>query len=149
MTLIEASKQSKKDVRIIILEARNRVGGRTFTESIDFHSQNNASGNHSAADVTVSIDVGGQWVGPTQKRILKYIKEFKLELKEQVYVDKVHPPSHGLDSLVECVGYENPILDEVKKNKKLFKNTYILLIELFICFYYRNRWRNFEHSHKR
>ncbi|HEY8637740.1 MAG TPA: FAD-dependent oxidoreductase [Solirubrobacteraceae bacterium] len=41
--------------RVIVLEARNRVGGRTLNESI--------GGGH-------VVEVGGQFVGPTQDRIL-------------------------------------------------------------------------------
>lgn len=39
---------------VIVLEARNRVGGRTYTTS--------------ASDGTL-LDLGGQWIGPTQHRI--------------------------------------------------------------------------------
>ena len=41
-------------VSVVVLEARNRVGGRTWTQAL--------SG--------APIDVGGQWVGPTQDRVL-------------------------------------------------------------------------------
>ncbi|MGI9058256.1 MAG: flavin monoamine oxidase family protein [Ktedonobacteraceae bacterium] len=41
-------------VDVIVLEARDRVGGRTYTVS--------------ASDGTL-LDLGGQWVGPTQHRI--------------------------------------------------------------------------------
>ena len=40
---------------VIVLEARNRVGGRTYTTT--------------ASDGTL-LDLGGQWIGPTQHRIL-------------------------------------------------------------------------------
>lgn len=42
-------------IDVIVLEARDRVGGRTYTVS--------------AQDGTL-LDLGGQWVGPTQHRIL-------------------------------------------------------------------------------
>lgn len=41
-------------VDVVVLEARDRVGGRTFTQP--------------AADGTL-IDLGGQWMGPTQHRL--------------------------------------------------------------------------------
>jgi monoamine oxidase len=43
---------------VVVLEARNRVGGRTWTKSV--------SG--------VPVDFGGQWIGPQQKRIAALAK---------------------------------------------------------------------------
>lgn len=40
--------------RVLVLEARDRVGGRVFTQALD-------NG--------VRVDLGGQWIGPTQDRI--------------------------------------------------------------------------------
>src|SRR5579862_5923256 len=41
-------------VDVVVLEARDRVGGRTYTKV--------------ASDGTL-LDVGGQWIGPTQDRL--------------------------------------------------------------------------------
>ncbi len=41
-------------IEVVVLEARNRVGGRTYTRP--------------ASDGTL-LDLGGQWIGPTQQRI--------------------------------------------------------------------------------
>ena len=41
-------------VEVVVLEARDRVGGRTYTRA--------------ASDGTL-LDLGGQWIGPTQQRI--------------------------------------------------------------------------------
>lgn len=49
---------------VAVLEARDRVGGRTLNVSI-------AAGK--------SVEIGGQWVGPTQKRVLALIGELGLE----------------------------------------------------------------------
>ena len=49
--------------RPVVLEARERVGGRTLNESIG------------GGDV---LEIGGQWVGPTQKRVLALISELGL-----------------------------------------------------------------------
>lgn len=49
---------------VVVLEARDRVGGRTFTLT--------------EADGVV-VEHGGQWVGPTQDRALALIEEFGLE----------------------------------------------------------------------
>jgi monoamine oxidase len=48
----------------VVLEARDRVGGRTLNESI--------------GDGKV-VEIGGQWVGPTQLRVLEVISELGLE----------------------------------------------------------------------
>ena len=47
-----------------MLEARDRVGGRTL--------------NHSIGDGKI-VEVGGQWVGPTQTRVLELMRELGLE----------------------------------------------------------------------
>jgi monoamine oxidase len=49
---------------VVVLEARERVGGRTLSESI--------------GDGKI-VDLGAQWVGPTQDRILALIRELGLE----------------------------------------------------------------------
>lgn len=49
---------------VVVLEARDRVGGRTLNEPI--------------ADGKV-VDIGAQWVGPTQDRVLALIGELGLE----------------------------------------------------------------------
>jgi monoamine oxidase len=48
------------DIDVVVLEARNRVGGRTYTVS--------------ASDGTL-IDHGGQWSGPTQERLAALASE--------------------------------------------------------------------------
>ncbi|KAJ7405469.1 amine oxidase [flavin-containing] A [Willisornis vidua] len=55
---------SESGVSVVVLEARNRVGGRTFTirnEHVGY------------------VDVGGAYVGPTQNRILRLAKELGVE----------------------------------------------------------------------
>ncbi|XP_075030028.1 amine oxidase [flavin-containing] A-like [Calonectris borealis] len=55
---------SESGVSVLVLEARNRVGGRTFTVR-------NNQVNY--------VDVGGSYVGPTQNRILRLAKELGIE----------------------------------------------------------------------
>ncbi|CAI9180401.1 unnamed protein product [Rangifer tarandus platyrhynchus] len=55
---------AEHEVNVLVLEARERVGGRTYTvrnEHVDY------------------VDVGGAYVGPTQNRILRLSKELGLE----------------------------------------------------------------------
>ena len=49
---------------VVVVEARERVGGRTL--------------NHTFADGTV-VEVGGQWIGPTQRRMERLANELGLE----------------------------------------------------------------------
>jgi monoamine oxidase len=49
---------------VVVLEARDRVGGRTLNEPI--------------GDGKV-VEIGAQWVGPTQDRVLELIRELGLE----------------------------------------------------------------------
>ncbi|XP_053313442.1 amine oxidase [flavin-containing]-like [Spea bombifrons] len=49
---------------VVVLEARDRVGGRTFTVK---------------NDKVKYVDLGGAYVGPTQNRILRIAKEFAVE----------------------------------------------------------------------
>ncbi len=53
---------------VVLLEARDRIGGRTFTET--------------RADGTW-IDRGGAWVGPGQDRILALMSEFGVSRYKQ------------------------------------------------------------------
>lgn len=57
--LVEAGK------KVVVLEARNRIGGRTHTEDV-------LPG--------LTLDVGGQWVGPTQLRVMRAIRDHKIPL---------------------------------------------------------------------
>lgn len=56
--LVEAGRE------VVVLEARERVGGRLL--------------NHALADGTV-VEVGGQWIGPTQRRMAKLVADLGLE----------------------------------------------------------------------
>ena len=48
---------------VIVLEARDRVGGRTY--SVDFGG--------------ARVDLGGQWIGPTQNRVRELVDELGIE----------------------------------------------------------------------
>lgn len=49
---------------VLVLEARDRVGGRTLTKRGEDGSW---------------VDLGGSYVGPTQDHILRLVKEFDLK----------------------------------------------------------------------
>ena len=58
--------QAGRDV--LVVEARDRVGGRTWNREVT------APGAKSGT----IVEIGGQWVGPTQDRVLAYIDELGL-----------------------------------------------------------------------
>ena len=62
--LAAARKLTAAGVDCVVVEARDRVGGRTL--------------NHSIGDGKI-VEVGGQWVGPTQTRVLELMRELGLE----------------------------------------------------------------------
>lgn len=57
--LSAAQRLQRQGRRVVVLEARDRVGGRVWTRQVE----------------GVAIDLGGQWVGPTQTRLLATIAE--------------------------------------------------------------------------
>jgi monoamine oxidase len=59
--LTAARRIQQEGRRVVVLEARDRVGGRVL--------------NHTFADGTI-VELGGQWVGPTQDRVLAFAEEF-------------------------------------------------------------------------
>lgn len=58
---------------VAVLEARDRVGGRTQTDTVVVPKD---KGEKEGEDVTT--DVGGAYVGPTQDRILRVAKELSI-----------------------------------------------------------------------
>lgn len=71
---------------VLVLEARDRVGGRTLTKRVEIKGQKNAGGGGTttAADAVSNtkklwIDLGGSYVGRTQDCLLNLIDELKLE----------------------------------------------------------------------
>ena len=57
--LAAARRLTAEGIDCVVLEARDRVGGRTL--------------NHPIGDGKV-VEVGGQWVGPTQTRVLELMR---------------------------------------------------------------------------
>ncbi len=67
---------SRNGKKVLVLEARDRVGGRTYTVT---------------ADCGMPVDIGGQWLGPGQNRALALAEELDLTLWPQ--------PEHGIHIL--------------------------------------------------
>ena len=72
--LIAARDLLAANVSVLVLEARDRVGGRLL--------------NHTLANGSV-VELGGQWVGPTQDRVLALAEELDLGLFP-TYVEGEH-----------------------------------------------------------
>lgn len=69
--LVAARRLVQAGKRVVVLEARDRVGGRTWS--------------HALAPGCIA-ELGGTWVGPTQDRVLALVKELGLTLFDQ-YVE--------------------------------------------------------------
>jgi len=65
--LVAATELRNSGYHVAVLEARDRVGGRTLNREIP-----NSGGQ--------VIEMGGQWIGPTQHRALKLVEELGLRL---------------------------------------------------------------------
>ncbi len=99
----------KQGLKTVILEARNRVGGRTETKWLEDGTQ---------------IDLGGQWLGPTQDRMYELAEEYDvLTFPSQLfgkgqyhYLEDVHDQEpeemldlfETIDKLAEQVNLEFP-----------------------------------------
>jgi monoamine oxidase len=86
---------SSKSIKCIVIEGRSRVGGRTLSQQMN--------------DEQWTIDLGGQWIGPNQKRILSFIEEFNLQLIEQTWYH--HNPNH----LGEAIGLKSLTNHQIKQ----------------------------------
>ncbi|KAF7700791.1 hypothetical protein HF521_001956 [Silurus meridionalis] len=64
-------KERNQKLRVLVLEAKDRVGGRTLTLSLP------------ASNGRDSWDMGGQWVGSTQTHVMDLIQELGLEVYPQ------------------------------------------------------------------
>ena len=67
--LAAAYKLHQRKIDFVILEARNRIGGRIFSHTID-------------ANEKLVIELGGEWVGKSHERMITLCDEFKLSLQD-------------------------------------------------------------------
>lgn len=71
--LSAAREVKRRGGSVVVLEARDRVGGKMFTTDVD----------------GCAVDLGAHWVGPTQKRLLALAEEFGVEVEKQ-YLEGKH-----------------------------------------------------------
>ena len=62
----------KRKIDFVILEARDRIGGRVFSHKID-EAEN------------LVIELGGEWVGKSHTRMIELCDEFKLKLFDNYF----------------------------------------------------------------
>lgn len=75
--LSAATELSRLGHSVAVVEARDRVGGRTFT----IHVDKDDSGK--PLEKPVAIDLGGQWVGATHATLRSLLAEFRIETSPQ------------------------------------------------------------------
>ena len=66
--LSAAYKLSQHSFDVTVLEARKRIGGRVFSHVID-------------KEDNLVVELGGEWIGASHKRIIEMCREFNLELQ--------------------------------------------------------------------
>ncbi|XP_061590423.1 probable flavin-containing monoamine oxidase A [Cololabis saira] len=91
-------RKKRDSLRILILEGKDRVGGRTLSYEIP------------AASGAAHWDFGGQWVGSTQTHILELIKELGLEVYPQFNTGKKVLHMGGPNSKVRVYSTSIPTL---------------------------------------
>ena len=64
--LAAANELVKRGIKVTVLEARNRIGGRVFS--------------HKIPGEELVVELGAEWVGDSHTRIKAFCEEFKLEL---------------------------------------------------------------------
>jgi monoamine oxidase len=82
--LAAARLATARGARVVVLEARDRVGGRTLNHELG------------PAHPGKVVEVGGQWVGPTQHRLLELARELGVE---------TFPMHTGGENVVEWRGH--------------------------------------------
>src|SRR5690554_3719814 len=83
--LTVARKLEELGYSVKVIEARDRVGGRNVTHHLD------------GGQV---LDLGGQWIGPTQTKMYELGKELNIELFQTYNEGKVVLYEHGKRSLM-------------------------------------------------
>lgn len=100
--LSAAHKLKKAGLQIAVLEAQDRVGGRTLTQHVDI-----------GQGKTEPFDLGGQWVGSSQKHVIDMLRELGLETYPQ-YTSGTKVMQLGSESKVRTYSTDIPSLGSLK-----------------------------------
>lgn len=134
--------------KLVVLEARPRVGGRTHTvkfaadgytilhDGVSARTATSSVASPSKAIEGISIDLGGQWIGPEHSEALALIERFGLQLEEQIYSfdEDGHRSAasasnpHDAQRLVEAINY--PLI-ELQSDEVVAIEGFLRLIEEF------------------
>ncbi len=96
--LTAANDLKKAGLSVVVLEARDRVGGRLWTDVVD----------------GAMLEIGGQWVSPDQEALKETIAELGLETYQRYREgDSVYIDRHG--SLTRFTGEIFPVPPETEK----------------------------------
>jgi len=110
---------TEKGFEVTILEARNRIGGRVFSHTIDEQEK-------------IVIELGAEWIGGSHPRLQTLCREFGLELQNNqfndrlIYDNKFYKPDEWdysadwkvkYDKIIK--DYENYTEDDKKKLDKM------------------------------
>lgn len=105
--LVAARRLEAGGASVCVVEARDRVGGRTWSERIG----------------EAVLDVGGQWLGPGQHRMYALARELGLELFPTFHDGKKRMWVDGKLSTYESAIPKLPILSLVQLQHALWKTT--------------------------
>lgn len=70
--LAAALKLKKEGIKVTVLEARNRVGGRVYS-------------HNPLKDKELVIELGAEWIGKSHERVIELCDEFNLELRNNQF----------------------------------------------------------------
>jgi len=96
----------EQKMNVVVLEARDRVGGRTKAECVPGDVLEKLQ--FPIPDFELLVDVGGQWIGPQQTRINDLVKELGLKTKEQFSQGKTILELQGKKTIIEDEGAVYP-----------------------------------------
>lgn len=74
--LAAAYKLHQRNIDFVILEARNRIGGRVFSHTIDEQEK-------------LVVELGAEWVGNSHERLIELCNEFKLPLQDNYMTSRL------------------------------------------------------------
>ncbi|XP_047502398.1 probable flavin-containing monoamine oxidase A [Penaeus chinensis] len=100
--LSAAHKLKKAGLQVAVLEAQDRVGGRTLTQPVDI-----------GQGKTELFDLGGQWVGSSQKHVIDMLRELGLETYPQ-YTSGTKVMQLGPESKVRPYSSDIPSLGSLR-----------------------------------
>jgi monoamine oxidase len=109
--LTAAYQLKKSGLDVVLLEARNRIGGRVFTHTIDEPSK-------------MTVELGAEWVGESHPKIIGYCKEFDLKLNNHqfdtglIINQKYSPPTTWEHNKAWENKYQQLLTDFKAYNKK-------------------------------